>query len=182
MLDADNQIYLMDFGLAKTVEQSGVTQTGAVIGTPHYMSPEQVTGLPAGPQSDIYSLGIILYEMLTGVLPFTGKSVFEVMMQRVQKSPRPAAEFNSEIPGYLQKILDRCPRSDPTLRYQSAGEILADSRQRLLPPDDALPNPSAALALPGPRPSRRWRLAAGDSGSTAGGAPSRAWRRRRSRS
>jgi tetratricopeptide (TPR) repeat protein/predicted Ser/Thr protein kinase len=126
MINAEDHVYLMDFGLAKTSEQTGVTQTGAVIGTPNYMSPEQVKGLPVGPQSDIYSLGIILYEMLTGVVPFTGKSVFEVMVARVQKPPRRATELNSEIPGYLQKIMDRCLAIDPTLRYQNAGEILAD--------------------------------------------------------
>jgi eukaryotic-like serine/threonine-protein kinase len=126
MLDAEDHVLLTDFGLAKTVEQSGVTQTGAIVGTPYYMSPEQVKGETAGPQSDIYSLGIMLYEMVTGAVPFTGKSAFEVMMQRVQKPPRPAVEANPEIPGYLQKILDRCLAVDQTLRYQSAGEILAD--------------------------------------------------------
>ncbi len=126
MINAEDHVYLMDFGLAKTAEQTGVTQTGAVIGTPNYMSPEQVKGLPVGPQSDIYSMGIILYEILTGVVPFTGKSVFEVMVARVQKPPRRATELNPEIPGYLQKIMDRCLAIDPTLRYQNAGEILAD--------------------------------------------------------
>ena len=126
MIDAQDHVYLMDFGLAKMVEQSGMTQTGAVVGTPYYMSPEQVKGETAGPQSDIYSLGVILYEMVTGAVPFTGKSVFEVMMQRMQKAPPPAAQANPEIPGYLQKILDRCLAVDPAVRYQSAAEILAD--------------------------------------------------------
>ncbi|MGE5275731.1 MAG: protein kinase domain-containing protein, partial [Acidobacteriota bacterium] len=126
MIDAQDHVYLMDFGLAKMVEQSGMTQTGAVVGTPYYMSPEQVKGETAGPQSDIYSLGVILYEMVTGAVPFTGKSVFEVMMQRMQKAPPPATASNPGIPGYLQKILDRCLAVDPSVRYQSASEILAD--------------------------------------------------------
>jgi serine/threonine protein kinase/tetratricopeptide (TPR) repeat protein len=126
MLDASDRVYLTDFGLAKTLEQSGLTQTGAVIGTPHYMSPEQVKGEPAGLRSDIYSLGIILYEMLTGAVPFTGSSVFEVMIQRVQRPPRPAREVNPEIPGYLDKILERCLAMDPEARYQSVAEILKD--------------------------------------------------------
>jgi tetratricopeptide (TPR) repeat protein len=126
MLDAADHVYLTDFGLAKTVGQSGVTQTGAVIGTPYYMSPEQVKGEPAGPQSDLYSLGIILYEMATGSVPYAGKSVYEVMIQRIQKPPRPVAEVNPEIPGYLQKIIERCLAIDPKVRYQSAAEILAD--------------------------------------------------------
>jgi tetratricopeptide (TPR) repeat protein/predicted Ser/Thr protein kinase len=126
MLDSSDHVYLADFGLAKTLEQSGVTQTGAVIGTPYYMSPEQVKGEPAGPRSDIYSLGVILYEMLTGVVPFAGSSAFEVMIQRVQRPPRPAREINPQIPGYLEKILERCLAMDPEARYPSIGEILKD--------------------------------------------------------
>ncbi|HEY7575736.1 MAG TPA: protein kinase [Thermoanaerobaculia bacterium] len=126
MLAPADRVYLTDFGLAKTLEQSGMTQTGALIGTPHYMSPEQVKGEPAGPRSDIYSLGIILYEMVTGAVPYSGTSVYEVMIQRVQKPPRPARESNPEIPGYLEKILERCLAMDPETRYGSAQEILKD--------------------------------------------------------
>jgi tetratricopeptide (TPR) repeat protein/predicted Ser/Thr protein kinase len=126
MLDPQDHVYLTDFGLAKMLEQSGMTQTGAVIGTPYYMSPEQVKGEQTGPRSDIYSLGIILYEMVTGAVPFTGKSVYEVMIQRVQRPPRPAREANPDLPGYLEKILDRCLAMDPEARYQSVPEILID--------------------------------------------------------
>ena len=126
MIDAKDHVYVTDFGLAKSVEQSGVTQTGAVVGTPYYMSPEQVKGENAGPQSDIYSLGVILYEMLTGAVPFAGKSVFEVMIQRVQKPPAPVREVQPDTPSYLAKILDRCLAVDTRVRYASADEILAD--------------------------------------------------------
>src|SRR5262249_48815212 len=79
MVDAADNVFVMDFGLAKSLEQSGMTQDGAVIGTPYYMSPEQVKGDPTGARSDIYSLGVMLYEMATGELPFTGRTPFEVM-------------------------------------------------------------------------------------------------------
>jgi len=126
MLGPDDHVYLTDFGLAKTLEQSGMTQTGAVVGTPYYMSPEQVKGEPAGPRSDIYSLGIILYEMATGSVPYGGNSVYEVMIQRLQKPPRPPRELNPEIPSYVEKLLDRCLAVDPDMRYQTVREILAD--------------------------------------------------------
>ena len=126
MLGPDDMVYLTDFGLARSVNQSGMTQTGAVIGTPFYMSPEQVKGTEAGPQSDIYSLGVILYEMVTGKVPFTGRTPYEVMVQRLQKPPRPASETNAELPAYLGRILQRCMEVDPALRYQSVEEILTD--------------------------------------------------------
>ena len=126
MLGPGDHVYLTDFGLAKTLEQSGVTQTGAVVGTPYYMSPEQVKGEPAGPRSDIYSLGIILYEMATGSVPYGGNSVYEVMIQRLQKPPRPPRELNPEIPAYVEKLLERCLAVDQEARYQTVREILAD--------------------------------------------------------
>jgi len=126
MLGPGDHVYISDFGLARTLEQTGVTQTGAILGTPNYMSPEQVKGETAGPRSDLYSLGVILYEMATGVVPYTGKSVYEVMIQRVQRPPRPVHELNPSIPSYLQKILSRCLAVDPQARYGSATEILAD--------------------------------------------------------
>ncbi|HKA37748.1 MAG TPA: protein kinase [Thermoanaerobaculia bacterium] len=126
MLGADDMVYLMDFGLAKGHEQSGMTQTGAVIGTPFYMSPEQVQGKEIDKRSDIFSLGVILYQMATGVLPYSGRTPYEVMLQRTQRAPRPAAELNPEIPPYISRILERCLQIDPALRYQRVAEILAD--------------------------------------------------------
>jgi eukaryotic-like serine/threonine-protein kinase len=126
MLDASDRVYVTDFGMAKSSEQSGMTQTGAVIGTPFYMSPEQVKGEPVGPQSDIFSLGVILYQMATGTVPFGGATPFEVMMQRVQKRPKPARELNPELPLYLQKLIERCLAVDPALRYQNVQQILDD--------------------------------------------------------
>ena len=126
MLGRNDTVYLTDFGLARSLEHSGMTQTGAVIGTPFYMSPEQVKGAEVGPQSDIYSLGVILYEMVTGKVPFSGATPYEVMVQRIQKAPRPAAESNAELPVYLSRILERCMQVNPALRYQSVDEVLAD--------------------------------------------------------
>ncbi len=126
MLDASDRVYVTDFGMAKSSEQSGMTQTGAVLGTPFYMSPEQVKGEPVGPQSDIFALGVILYQMATGVVPFTGETPFEVMMKRVQRRPKPVRELNPDLPVYLQKIIERCLAVDLDVRYQNVGQILED--------------------------------------------------------
>ncbi|HEX9406396.1 MAG TPA: protein kinase, partial [Thermoanaerobaculia bacterium] len=126
LIDGRGRVLIADFGLAKSVEYGTLTEAGKVIGTPHYMSPEQVKGIPLDKRSDIYSLGVILYEMLTGSLPFTGSSAYEVMIQRTTRTPRPASDHNPKIPQYLLKILDKCLQPSPDLRYSSAAEILRD--------------------------------------------------------
>jgi len=126
MLDAAGTAYVTDFGIAKSLAGTGMTEMGAILGTPSYMSPEQVRGEPAGPRSDIYALGVILYEMATGQVPFTGDSVYEVMMRRLSHKPKPAATLNPELPVFLQKIMERCMATDPAARYPSADAILAD--------------------------------------------------------
>src|SRR5256712_8347869 len=126
LIDRRGRVLIADFGLAKSVQYATLTEAGKVIGTPHYMSPEQVKGIALDRRSDIYSLGIMLYEMLTGTVPFTGSSAYEVMIQRTQRTPRPASDHNPKIPQYLLKILDRCLQPMPDLRYASDAEILGD--------------------------------------------------------
>ena len=126
MVDAQDHVYVTDFGLAKGAGQSGMTQTGAVIGTPFYMSPEQVRGEAVTPQSDIFAIGVILYQMAAGVVPFTGATPFEVMMARIQKPARPIGELNPELPVYLRRVIERCLAVDPGLRYKTVADILSD--------------------------------------------------------
>ena len=126
LVDAEDNVYVTDFGLAKSLDLSGLTESGAVVGTPHYMSPEQVKGETVDVRSDVYALGVMLYEMLAGEVPFSGGSAYEVMVQRVQRDPTPVADLNPETPRYLRKILERCMVVDPDLRYASSDEIVVD--------------------------------------------------------
>jgi serine/threonine protein kinase/tetratricopeptide (TPR) repeat protein/TolB-like protein len=128
LIDVDDHIYVSDFGLAKSLDadKTGMTRVGEVLGTPRYMSPEQAESKSADNRSDIYSLGIIFYEMLTGEVPFTGESSLQVMFQHVQQQPKDPRLLNPEMPEYLATIVLKCLEKDPALRYQGAAELLGD--------------------------------------------------------
>ena len=126
MVEGNDNVLITDFGLAKNLGASAMTELGALMGTPAYMSPEQVRGQAVDKRADIYSLGVILYEMASGKTPFAGGSVFEVMMRRLSTPPRPLGELNPAIPAYLRKIVERCLAVEASARYQTVEEILAD--------------------------------------------------------
>ena len=128
LVDKSDQIFVCDFGLAKSFEEGaiGMTRTGAFLGTPRYMSPEQVEGKPADGRADLYSFGLILYEMVTGDVPFTGESTLKVMYQRIQEKPKSPKTLNPDLPNWLVRLIMRCLERDPAARYQNAYEILAD--------------------------------------------------------
>lgn len=124
----NDQVYVSDFGLAKSFEEGavGMTKTGAFLGTPRYMSPEQVEGKPADQRSDLYAYGLILYEMAVGDVPFTGESTLKVMYQRIQEKPKNPKLVNPSLPNWLVRVIMRALERDPAARYQNAYEILAD--------------------------------------------------------
>jgi tetratricopeptide (TPR) repeat protein/TolB-like protein/predicted Ser/Thr protein kinase len=128
LIGNDDQVFVCDFGLAKSFEESaiGMTRTGAFLGTPRYMSPEQVEGKPADQRADLYAFGLILYEMCTGDVPFVGESTLKVMYQRIQEKPKSPKLVNADLPNWLVRIIMRCLEKDPADRYQNAYEILAD--------------------------------------------------------
>jgi eukaryotic-like serine/threonine-protein kinase len=128
LMGKNDQVYVVDFGLAKSLEASaaGMTRTGQYLGTPRYMAPEQVEAKPADNRTDLYALGLIIFEMLTGEDPFKGESTVQTMYRRVKEKPPNPKDLNPEIPEYLARIILRCMERDPARRYQSARDILAD--------------------------------------------------------
>jgi eukaryotic-like serine/threonine-protein kinase len=117
------QVKITDFGIAKSKLSTAMTETGVTFGTADYISPEQARGQAASPQSDIYSLGITLYEMLTGRLPFTGDSSIAVAMQHVGAEPPPPRMYNPRIPAHLEALVLRALSKDPADRPASAREF-----------------------------------------------------------
>lgn len=133
LIDRDGHAHIMDFGIAFSGETAGLTRTGALIGTPEYMSPEQVRGERLDQRSDIYSLGLIFYEMATADLPFTADSVASSMYKRLSEKPKKPRELRKEIPLFLEKIILRCLEKERAFRYNDVSEILADIQQRHAP-------------------------------------------------
>lgn len=125
MLDEQGRVVLMDFGLARGVEGEGMTQTGAMLGTMQYMSPEQAKAEPLDQRSDIYTVGLIFYEMLTGVSPYASESAITSLMKRTQERAKPVSTFVQGIPPALNDICSRCLEINPAHRFQSIGELLA---------------------------------------------------------
>ena len=136
LVDAADNLYVSDFGLAKSLdaEISMGTRTGQILGTPRYMSPEQVEAKDVDHRSDLYSAGLIVYEMFTGELPFRGDSAMQLMYQRVSEPPRDPRRACPDLPDYIANIILKCLEKDPARRYQSAREILDDIDAQHAPP------------------------------------------------
>ena len=128
MVDSQDRIKIIDFGIAMKEDARRLTfaNLSPTLGTPDYISPEQVKGQRGDQRSDIYSLGVMLYEMLTGQVPFSGPNPFAVMNERVLNDPKPARKLNSEITPAQQEILYRALERDPRHRYATASEMAWD--------------------------------------------------------
>jgi serine/threonine protein kinase/Tfp pilus assembly protein PilF len=126
MIDKDGDARIMDFGIARSLKGKGMTGAGIMIGTPEYMSPEQAEAKEVDQRSDIYSLGVIFYEMLTGRAPFEGDTALSIAMKHKGEKPKDPREFNAQISEDLGNVILRCLEKDKEKRYQSAGEIRSE--------------------------------------------------------
>jgi len=126
MLLDDGTIKVMDFGIAHVSNFETITMTDTAIGSVHYISPEQAKGLPVDDKSDIYSTGVMLYEMMTGVLPFTGETPVTVALKQVQTEPKKPSEVNPNVSKGMEQIILKAMKKDPAERYQHAKEMLVD--------------------------------------------------------
>ena len=129
MVNSKNQIKVMDFGLAKLKGSLKLTKTSSTVGTLAYMSPEQIQGIEADTRSDIFSFGVVLFEMTTGKMPFRGEHEAAIMYSIVNEEPEDAAKYREDIPGELLHILKKSLEKDPDDRYQSMSEIIIDLRR-----------------------------------------------------
>jgi serine/threonine-protein kinase len=134
LIDHKGEVKLMDFGIARMAEaKEGMTQAGLIVGTPHYMSPEQVQGKQLDPRSDVYSMGVMMYETLTGRRPFESSSLTGVLTAHITEKAKPPIELRADVPREINAIVMRCLEKDPKARYADAGELLHELDRLQMP-------------------------------------------------
>jgi len=151
MIDLEGNARIMDFGIARSLTAAGVTGPGVIIGTPEYMSPEQVQGEAADQRSDIYAVGVILFEMLTGRVPFGGDTPFAIALKHKAETAPDPREYNSRIPEALSRLVLRCLEKDRDKRFQSPGDLLSELRHI------GLESLTSAAALTTEKPQKKAR-------------------------
>ncbi|MDQ0661418.1 Stk1 family PASTA domain-containing Ser/Thr kinase [Paenibacillus sp. W2I17] len=133
LIGRNGRVKVTDFGIARAVTSTTITQTGSVVGSVHYFSPEHAKGIVTGEKSDLYSLGIVLYQMLTGQLPFLGESPISVALKHLQEEFDEPRKFNPLIPQSVENVILKSMRKNPQERYQSAKEMQTDLETCLMP-------------------------------------------------
>jgi hypothetical protein len=175
----DGTLKITDFGLAKN-PSANLTQTGVLLGTPSYMSPEQIQGKELDGRSDLFSLGVVLYELLTGVRPFDADSISTIIYRVLYEDPRPPAAHNPALPGEVNLVIERLLAKDKSRRYANGVALVADLRKAFssLPPD-TLSRPFALSAVPTPSSGVATRRSvAAEAGAAGAGVGTRSAARR----
>ncbi|MDD4169078.1 MAG: Stk1 family PASTA domain-containing Ser/Thr kinase [Desulfotomaculaceae bacterium] len=144
LITSGGRAKLTDFGIARGATAATLTQTDSIVGSVHYLSPEQARGETVGPQSDIYSLGVVLYEMVTGVLPFQGDTPISVALKHIQDDPIRPSNLNPAIDLRLEKIVTRAMAKNPSERYQTAGQMVRELEQTFVDSFDESKRTAAA--------------------------------------
>ena len=146
MIDREGTAYVTDFGIAKSTEAGGLTVTGQIIGTPEYMSPEQAEGLEVDRRTDIYSFGLVVYEMLTGQVAFKADSIISTLMKRLREYAEPPSRVNPAVPAWLDNLTMKALERKPDDRYGSVDQILADIESQTVKIKRRLGRRSIAIA------------------------------------
>lgn len=154
MRDKNGRIVVMDFGLARSLGESGLTQTGALVGTLEYMSPEQAMGSTLDQRSDIFSVGLIFYELLTGKAPYEADTAIASLMKRTREEARSVSDVDASVPKSLSAIVGRCLEREPANRYHSVVELLQQLTTWEANPNITAETLSKMIAHPVVRPSR----------------------------
>jgi eukaryotic-like serine/threonine-protein kinase len=157
LIDNDGRVRVTDFGIARA-GVSDMTETGSVMGTAQYLSPEQAQGKPVDARSDLYSIGVVLYELLTGRVPFDAESPVSVALMQVSEPPVPPMEVNPEVPPALDAVTLRAMEKDPARRYQDADEFIAALESARAAPMEVVPPPPVVEEVVEEEPGRRWWL------------------------
>src|SRR6266851_1626099 len=154
MLDSGGRVYVMDFGIARSAYLPGMTQTGALIGTPEYMTPEQARGEKLTERSDIFSLGVIFYEILTGKAPYPADAPLATLWKRMQEPVTPPAQLEPSLPAAVNAIVVKALEIEPEKRFASAREMAGQLEVWLGPSAG-----SSTVFVPDSRATTRWKLA-----------------------
>ena len=150
MRDAQGRVVVMDFGLARSLEGDGMTRTGTMLGTMEYMSPEQAQAKELDARSDVFTVGLICYELLTGKTPYHADSVVASLLKRVQERAAPPSDFDATIPQPVSEMVSKCLERDPADRWQSAQEVLdrVDEIQGRRPMSALINRPAVSTVAP----------------------------------
>ena len=159
MIDKEGNAHIMDFGIARSLKAKGITGDGIMVGTPEYMSPEQVKGEETDQRSDIYSLGIIIFEMVTGKIPFEGDTSFNIAFKHKTEIPPDPREFNTQIPEEFSTVILKCMEKEREKRYQGVEELaseLSSIEKEISTDERAFPRKKTRVETPRKRMQRLW--------------------------